>query len=233
MRSAILLIALALLAAGCQSAPSAGMAGLRLKIIAEPKTGAAADNTHVLEYDAPVTAAGAYERVDYDNLDDIVVWLEPATAGKLDERDVDIDGATSVYGLTGAVSVGQTINFHNTGSTKANVYSVSDGNQFDFGSMMPGAFAQYTVRSPGLIEVLTDSQKGPVALVYAAPTALVRVAHAGETVSFNDLRPGEYVVHSWHPRLPGHEMRVNLLADRVSDAAIKVGVNGLPTVEPR
>jgi hypothetical protein len=232
MKSAIFLIALALFA-GCQSAPSAGMAELRLKIIAEPKTGAPADNAHVLAYDAPVAAGGVYERVDYDNLDDVVVWLEPGAGGKLEEREVDINGATSVYGLTCAVSVGQTINLHNAGSTKANVYSVSDGNQFDLGAMMPGAFGQYTVRSPGLIEVLTDSQKGPVALVYAAPTALVRVAHGGETVEFNNLRPGEYVVHSWHPRLPGHEMRVNLLADRASDASIKVGVNGLPLVEPR
>jgi hypothetical protein len=235
----LLLTSILAMLAGCQTAtpPIAGMAALQLKIVAEPKTGAPSGDAYVSEYDTPAAPTDPFERVDYDVLDDIVVWLTTDGTDQLltppAAVDVDIDSANPATGLSCVASLGQKIVFHNRSSKAAEIYSVSDGNDFDLTSVPPGGTGQYTVRSPQLIEVLTDSQKDPVALIYAAPTPWVQLTHAGQTIEFNNLPPGQYTVHSWHPRLPGHETTVNLSANQIADASIKVGVNGLPTVEPR
>jgi hypothetical protein len=83
------------------------------------------------------------------------------------------------------------------------------------------------VKSPGLIEILSDSVRDPVAKVYATPSALVRLTSAGQTLEFRDLKPGLYKVATWHPRLPGHEISLDLPVDQVTSAIVKVGVNGL------
>ncbi len=237
--AAFLLTSIFAMLAGCQTAtpPIAGMAALQVKIIAEPKTGAPSGDAYVSEYDTPIAPAGPFERVDYDALDDIVVWVESNAADEFfrtpDPIDVHIDPSKPAAGLTCVVCASQTITFHNDGSKAADIYSVSDGNEFDLGTLAPGQTAKHIVNSANLIEILADSQKDPVALIYAAPTPRVQLTHAGQTIEFNNIPPGQYTVHSWHPRLPGHEMTVNLSANKIADASIKVGVNGLPTVEPK
>jgi hypothetical protein len=196
-------------------------------------------NTHVLSYDtpaAPSAPTGAFEKVDYSSLPDIVVWLEqsqmPATSfSQLPAVTVDVNPQNAAEGLSAAVSVGQQIIFHNTAAVSANLYSVSDGNDFDLGVLPPGGSAAYTVKFPGLIEVLTDATESPVALVYAAASASVRLTHAGQTVDFADLAPGQYKIVSWHPRLPGQRISVNLAPNQITSASIKVGVNDLPKID--
>src|SRR5687768_11847355 len=75
---------MSLLVLGCQHQlrPSAGMSAAEVRVIAKPKPGAAQPFERVPVYDAapqPVEASGAYERVDYSRLSDIIVWLEPSS----------------------------------------------------------------------------------------------------------------------------------------------------------
>jgi len=246
VRAALIIPALVVaMLAGCQSAPapsltpSLGMATLRLTVIAEPKTGAVFGNTHVLSYDTPTASAvgsGAFEKVDYTELDDIVVWLEPIPLPPpgypLSAADrIDINRAKPGDGLSSVETINSQIVFRNTGNSSVNLYSVSDGNEFDLGEVAPGNWKTYRVQSSGLIEVLTDSMQDPVARIYAAPSYLVRMAHAGQTVDFTDLKPGPYKVVSWHPRLPGREIMLTLPPNQISSASIKVGVNELPKID--
>jgi hypothetical protein len=240
MKSCIIIVAsMVLPLVGCQSAPvpSAGMAALRVKVIAEPKAGAPAES--VAAYDAsPVSAASGFERVDYSSLDEIVVWAEPADTGPTAQPPVatvsiDVDARKPAPSLSAAACVGQRVLVRNGGSRPVSFYSVSDGNEVDLGLIPPGGQAEYAVRSAGLIEVLCDSSKDPVALVYAAPTRWFALARAGRSVEFNDLPPGRWKICSWHPRLPGHETVVVLVPNQAATASIKVGVNGLPLVQPR
>jgi hypothetical protein len=236
MRAAAIILAV-LLGAGCQSAPrpAAGMAGLRVHVLAEPKAGAQPSAGKVTVYDTPAPVDyGAFAKVDYSDLDQIVVWLEPVTASAPPsfggEITVDIDPSKASRGIGGVASVGQRIVLHNTSSSSQTIYSVSDGNEFDLESVPPGGRAEYTVRSAGLIEILTNSAKENPVQIYAAPTPWVRMTRSGESVEFNNLPPGQYRLVSWHPRLPGTQRAVTLSADRVSDASIDVTVNTLPKV---
>jgi hypothetical protein len=66
--------------------------------------------------------------------------------------------------------------------------------------------------------------------MYATPMEWGQSSHAGQTVEFNNIPPGRYQIVSWHPRLPGTTDSIDLKADHVQDATIKVGVNSLPGV---
>lgn len=226
---------------GCQSAltPAPGLSTIRIKVIAEPKVGVRVDNGVSL-YDTSSSSneRGPFERVDYSALDEIVVWIEPADAGKLapprlSAATMDVNAQKPAASLSATASVGQRLIIHNNGSIARNFYSVSDGNDFDLGTIPPGGRAEYVVRSAGLIEVLAASSKDPVAEVYAAPTQWVSLTRAGGTVDFTDLPPGRYKVVSWHPRLPGSESSVMLSPNQTANISIKVGVNALPKVGPR
>lgn len=236
-----LLIVLAmLLMTGCQTStpPAPGMAALRVHVKAEPKTGAQPAAQKVAVYDTPApTDYGDYAKVDYSDLDQIVVWLEPvnssATPAPAGAHTIQINPQVPSKGISHVASVGQQLILRNASSSPQTIYSVSDGNEFDFESVPPGGSAEYKVRSAGLIEILTNSAKGNSIQVYAAPSPWVRITRAGETIEFNNLPPGQYRLVSWHPRLPGSQATVTLSADHMTDASIDVTVNTLPKVDSR
>lgn len=228
---------------GCQTGaprPSPGMSSLHVKVIAEPKAGVFAPDDRSSTYDigggGRDLGRGDFELVDYAALGDIVVWAEPSAASSAPApvaAALDVDAARPAAGIARAVSVGQRLTVHNRGARPANFYSVSDGNDFDAGVVSPGGSAEYVIRSPGLIEILTDSAKDPIAQIYAAPTRWVALGRSGGAVDFTDLPPGPCKILSWHPRLPGHETALTLAPDQSASTSIKVGVNGLPTIGRR
>ena len=226
--------------AGCQSMPqpSPGMAALRVNVIAEPKSGyKSADSVSVYDNigSSPSLGEGAYERVNYSALDEIVVWAEPSGAGggSRATATIDVNAAKPSRNVDRAVAIGQRIVLRNQGTKPANIYSVSDGNEFDLGTIPAGGAGEYTIKSAGVIEILCLGAKEPVALIYAAPTGWVSLTRSGKSVDFNDLPPGQCRVFSWHPRLPGSETSVLLSPNQVGTASIRVGVNALPKVAPR
>jgi hypothetical protein len=204
--------------------PSPGMAVVELQVGAEPKEGVKAADPNDGTY---VTAV--MERVDYANLPDVVVWLDAGgnSSSTAPHVSIDADGSQAATSITAVAGVGAEVSLKNKGTTAAEFYSVSDGNEFDLGKLEPGSGGTFVIKSSGLIEILTDSVRDPVARIYAAPTSLVKLTSAGQTVEFRDVKPGVYKVGTWHPRLPGHEISLNLPADQVTNAVVNVGVNGL------
>jgi hypothetical protein len=238
MKPSLLIVGLAVLLSSCQQPPSSqtkGMASLFVHVRAEPKTGAGPSPQKVNVYDAPKQVdRGAFTRVDYFDLEDIVVWLEPAAGtppAPAAAMTVDVDPAKKSASILDVASVGQRIVLHNASGSSQTIYSVSDGNDFDFESVPAGGQAEYTVRSPGLIEVLTNAPVDNSVKIYAAPSPWARLAHSGQTVAFDKLPPGQYRLVCWHPRLPGSQVDLTLTADHTSDASIEVSVNSLPKIE--
>jgi len=226
---------LMMLVTGCQSgpAPIPGMSALRVNVIAEPKAGVKDPRTAITVYDTQDKERGAFERVDYSALDEIVVWVEPINktpAGPLAPITIDVNPQKPAETLSAVASVGQRIAIHNTSSQARQIYSVSDGNEFDLGSVPAGGRGEYLVKSAGPIEVLAAGVKEPVAEIYAAPSPWAKLTNSGTPADFVNLPPGQYRIVSWHPRLPGSETPVTLLPDQTAKVSVKVGVNGLPKV---
>ncbi|MBC8107022.1 MAG: hypothetical protein H7Z14_10570, partial [Anaerolineae bacterium] len=126
-----------------------------------------------------------------------------------------------------AASVGQQINFRNTSARPIVLYSVADGNEFELSSIAPGATASYVPKTEGLVEILADPAKPPIAQMYVAPSPWVARAQSGRSVIVNDVPPGDYRIVAWHPRLPSSTSTTTVRAGTVTNSTITIGVNAL------
>jgi hypothetical protein len=239
--SSAMLVVFALLTAfaqvGCTATatvdPSPDAAIARIHVIARPKPGVKEPIARVAVYDAAPsqasTAVGTYERVDYTNLADVMVWLDPKQRMTLPtplQTTIVVDSLKESDHVHPG-SVNQTITFRNKTARPVNLYSVSEGNEFTLPPIAPGASTTYVPKNEGLIEILADPAKPPIAQIYVAPTPWIAHARSNQTVTFNNVPPGEYDVVTWHPRLPGSTKTINLNAGQVTNATVSVGVNAL------
>lgn len=228
------LAALSMLAVGCaKKCPplDPGMAGVELRLAAEPKRGVHTPSDDTYSGSDP---GAIFPRVDYTDLPDVIVWVAPldsttaaataASAPLTIALDFDDTGRKTAPPVQG-VAVGSHVIFQNGSANVRSVYSVSEGNSFDLGSISPGAQAEFAVHSPGLIEVLSESQPAPVARLYAVPATAVRTLRSAETTCFNNLRPGDYLIGCWHERLPGEQRRITLTAEQRAEVTLSVSVN--------
>ena len=177
---------------------------------------------------------GAFERVDYFKLQDVVVWLEPRAVGERPAPpavEIDVpDWITADPAPLRVTGVGGELRVRNTRDRPATVFSVSDGNEFNLRDIAPRAQARHQVTSAGLIELMCEGADLPLARVFVAPTPWVRLTHGDATLIFDKLPPGEWEAVCWHPRLPGSRRPVTLAADHQEWVELCVGVRDLPAV---
>jgi len=228
----IILVLLAAALGGCGGVkPTPGMSGVVVTLIAEPKTGVVQDATSIdysaLDPGVSSGPTGRMEKIDYANLGDIIVWLEPESKSTEipPSAPLKIDPSAPIVGVQ-PVSVGQILLIRNTRAIFS-PYVVADGDEFVLNSAPPSEAAAVTVRNPGLIEILTDPKRPPIAVLYAVPSPWVARGHSGETITFSNIRPGRYKACVCHPRLPGSIVELLLIADKVSPITLRVSVNNL------
>jgi hypothetical protein len=207
------------------------MAAVDVRIVAEPKRGLdPAFNDPGSAY-GPGGAVGVFQQIDYENVQNIVVWVEPvASGGSLTappETAVSIGDHPN--GAVRGVPVGGKVVFKNERGGPMSIYSVSDGNAFDLGSIAPGQQGEYVVASPGMIEVLTESRTEPIERLYAVQSPWVQtIGSSTEHAWFTNLPPGGYRAACWHERLPGSLQAVELTADQIARVSLTLSVNLLP-----
>ena len=219
---------------GC-SAPiliQPGLSAIRVRIDAKPKAGYREPQSNAYSpSDAPVNA-GAFRRVNYRALSEIVVFATPAEVG------TDRPAAPEVLVELGrlrttrlyATGTGGALRVRNTGATPETVYSVSVDNEFDLGEIAAGGEATWRFANAGIVEIWSTRRADPIATVYVAPTPWVRLVSSGSVIAFSDLPPGPCRVTCWHSRLPGATTMVELVPDRVSSTRLELGVDSLPVV---
>ena len=208
------------------------MAGVEVKVVAEPKRGLRREASEDYTISGP---SDPFVRLDYNAVPGIVVWLEPTDAPSALSAapdapttiTVDETRPTAPPAVQG-IAVGSRLIFKNQSSRPQTIYSVSEGNEFDLDVIRSGQQAQYVVRSAGLIEVLCESLPQPVARLYAVPSPWVRNVQSNQTFCVGGLRPGSYRVACWNERLPGSQQVVSLSPDKWSNVTVKLSVNLLP-----
>jgi hypothetical protein len=233
----ILIFAMAPL--GCGDAkpagPAKGKANLAVTVVALPKTGAKPFKAYQTDQERAAHAShssGELELVNYEHLDEVVVWLDSSgnPAASTAELRVAVNPKPAKAPLF-AASVGANATIENNGAKPMSVYSVSEGNEFDLGTLAPGEAKSQRLASPGLIELLDGDTFDVVARVYVVSGRDARVTGSGEVITFRDLDPGTYRINAWHERLPGGERSITLAADVVREIDLPIGVNALPKVD--
>ena len=234
----ILLTALHLLTAGgCDHCPplAPGTSGVEVRVLAQRKLGLHEQWSSSSTDYGGTGSPRSYEPVDYDDLPGIVVWLEPignspSAPPPAPEATVPFDrhGRIGDRGTQG-VAVGSRLVFQNQGNGPQSVYSVSDGNEFDLGTILPGQQAECGVRAPGVIEVLSESATEPISRLYATPSPWLRTMRSSETACISGLPPGNYRIACWHERLPGSQQVITLSPGKRSKVTLVVSVNLLPS----
>ena len=239
------LIAIVSLAGGCGGGLPAGQAGLKVLVKAEPKSGYTLDVKVADVYagkpeieDATAARRDPFRPLDYRNLSDIVVYLVPesgSAAAAPAAKPIDIDavaGASQGRWSLGVSAVGGELRIGNASPTPRAIYIRTEtGTLSDVGTVAPGSTLSATLSAPGSITVWAESGKAEddrLAEVYVAPNGWVATSVSGGNVTFAPVPPGTYTLHTWHPRLPGKSQRVDLAADRYTEATAVVTVNVLP-----
>jgi hypothetical protein len=161
-----------------------------------------------------------FETVDYGAVDEIVVWVEPATAEPAEVPNITIDAAAPKKALQVAPPGAVWFVQHASGG----VYlRCEDGRVMNLGSSNRPTVSGY-------VEVIVDPKPDPIARIFIPPTRYAQVALSGRKITFDNLPPGAAKVACWHPRLPGSQNSVTLEAGKTAHATVTVGVNSLPKV---
>ena len=219
---------------GCAtgSGSQSGLGAIRARV--EARAALAGQRGELTEYSSagPSSDDPRFVRRDYAAVPDIVVWAAPlggqAVVAAAPPFEISFDAARSTADPIQGVGVGRQLVIRNSGSRSATIYSVSEGNEFNAGSIAPGTSTQFVVRNAGLIEILATPGGATIAQLYAAPSPWVQVAGSGERIMFRDLPPGRYEIGSWHANLPGKPQTVSVSGGSTQDVTVIVGVDALP-----
>jgi hypothetical protein len=226
-----------LTAGGCEHCPplAPGTSGVEVRVLAERKRGLHENLSGSSGDYQNLGPIGRFELIDYDNLPGVVVWLEPldntiTAPPPAQETRVSFNRRGRIGPRTPeGVAIGSRLVFENQGDSPQSVYSLSDGNEFDLGTILPGQRGECIVRAPGLIEVLSESLSEPIARLYATPSPWLRTLRSNESACISGLPPGNYRVVCWHERLPGSQQVISLSGDKRSQVTLIVSVNLLPS----
>lgn len=201
MTRATIVLLIVLLSTGCASEtkpPARGdRAALVVRVVAQPKKGVHESSGG---YSGSGPTFGQFEKVDYDHLDEIVVWVD-AAGGDRSLRAIPLKSP--------------------------GVVSADDVFVFETGQVQSAGAGAFAPRLAGYVE-RQDSSGKVVGSFYVVSTPFARVARAGDDVRFDDLPVGAATVCAWHARLPGSRSSVELTAGKTSRVDAIVSVNVLP-----
>lgn len=234
---AIVIFAAFLFLVGCNAEPkiSPGLSALQVTIRAEPKAGykppTAASNDYGSDDSHEI---GPYSRFDYEELDEIVLWVE-APPGSVEApksfllRTINIDAPPQSLV---ALPVGDHLLIRNTGKKPDRVFlRYETGGIVELGTLAPGAQVEHTLQVVGPFEIVSDTRDQTLCTIFIAPGFWTRVVTSAKPVTINNLSAGTYRVTCWHSRLPGSSATVELTPNHLQHLMLTVGVNKLPKIK--
>jgi len=237
--SVICVLCVGILCWGCASGQSdsalPGVTTLQVTVRAESKSGWK-DPSRESWYTESLRPGEdkAFQTIDYKAIEDVVVWVEPevspasigmaATAGNI---SINLGQTRPELRVAGRGSIWD---FRNATGRVEEVYLRNEAGQVISLGRIAGPGRSMLPEVEGLVEVMIASKPDPVARVFVAPSAFVRLATSGGPVTLVALPPGRAKVVAWHERLPGSSTQVNLEPGKATKATVTIGVNSLPKV---
>lgn len=166
-----------------------------LWLVVSPLTGA-----------AQASVSGTLTMLEKDNkptsdLGQAVLWLEGAHApsGGIDTVAISTEDKQFVPRIV-VVPVGSTVRFPNHDPFNHNVFSLSKEKSFDLGLYGRGDGRSVTFDRPGIIRVYCNVHAHMRAFVVVRESGLFAQPGSDGTFRFEQVPPGDYILHAWHER---------------------------------
>jgi len=136
-----------------------------------------------------------------DDVAQTVIWLTgtAAPAGTPATADMATENKQFVPRLL-VLTQGSTLAFPNHDPFSHNVFSLSPEATFDLGLYGRGEAKSVTFTRPGVIRVYCNVHAQMRALVVVLESSLHTQAASDGSFRFEDVAPGDYVIHAWHER---------------------------------
>jgi plastocyanin len=155
------------------------------------------------------------ERVDYDHLQDFVVYIDqpvpgapaPQKARQMAQHLVAFDPHVL------AIQVGTRVDWPNQDDIYHNVFSMSDTDEFNLGLRTKQEQAQtYVFSTVGRIDVFCSIHSKMHGIILVLPSPYFAKANARQRYRIDRVPAGTYRLRAWHERLPHRDATVTVPA---------------------
>ena len=108
------------------------------------------------------------------------------------------------------VQVGATITFANHDKEVHNIFSKSQGNQFNLGAMAAGSFKSIEVNTAGPIVLRWNMHKDMIGTLFVVPNGYYTKPNAKGEYEFKNVKSEGYIMQVWAPMLSPDEVNANI-----------------------
>ena len=137
------------------------------------------------------------------DVEQAVIWLMPARgnppAVAPGHADITTEHRTFSPHVT-VVPAGSTVRFPNRDGFNHNVFSLTEGDQFDLGLYDRGEGKTTVFAAAGIVSVFCNVHSTMSAIVVVRNTPWFAQPAADGSFSIGNVPPGEYVLHAYHER---------------------------------
>ena len=108
------------------------------------------------------------------------------------------------------VQVGATITFSNQDREVHNIFSKSQGNQFNLGAMASGSFKSIEVNKAGPIVLRCNMHKDMIGTLFVVPNGYYTQPNEKGEYEFKNVKSEGYIMQVWAPMLSPDEVDANI-----------------------
>lgn len=165
------------------------------------------------------------------DVDDAVVYLEPAVRSAKDVRDAHATGEIDMRRREFAphvqiVRVGGTVTFPNSDPFSHNVFSNSALGAFDLGLYRSGVTRGFAFPRAGVYAIYCNIHARMVSFVVAVTTPWVTMVGADGQFSIPGVPAGTYKLHAWHERALEHVQELVVSATGTNAVELSLDARG-------
>lgn len=206
------LLAALLFAQGCASQPYGWLTGLT------PQRTALADIRGQLR-----PASGLEDLLESSV---VVVFADPLSESRGDRaprRAVTIRRLDQSFVPSfSVVSVAQPVHFREDGHLYHRIFSYSEPNTFDLGTLAAGTTKSVVFDHPGLVRFYCSLHSGESGAIFVAPSRYFDTVRSGGEYELVGLPPGDYRVATWSETLSGNSKDVTIAAGQIKSLELSV-----------
>ena len=173
------------------------------------------------------------ERVDYDHLQDFVIFIDQVVPGALSgppptaavaQHDVSFEPHVL------PIAVGTKVSWPNRDEIYHNVFSISENASFDLGLYTKDDPArEFVFDRPGQVDVFCAIHTKMHCIMLVSPSPYIAKVDANRHYQIRDVPPGTYRLTAWHERLPRETKQVTVPAQGDTVVDFVMGPAGLAT----